>query len=351
MIERRTLARRSLLSATSILAAFIVIGCVAAPGSSARPASASPGSSESPNASPSDAPSPSMTLSPSMPPSDAPSAGPTGSGTPTAAICGVATWPTGANDLVLRMTVAGGFVAPGVDQTNLPVISVFGDGRVISPGVQMMIYPGPLLSSLQVQRLTPAGMRSLLDAAAAAGLLEPDVTYESNGIADAPTTFFTLVADGCTHHVNAYALSESVSTTGLDQKTIATRAKLLAFSNALGDLTSLVGKDNVADGGLFAATSYRIITRVETPTAGPSPSLASTIAWPLKTPLASFGDPISPGADDTRCGVAAGADAETLAPLFTRAHVETRWTSAGRSYVLRVRPLLPDESGCTTPPA
>ena len=68
-------------------------------------------------------------------------------------------------------------------------------------------------------------MRRLLDAAAAAGLLVPDVTYESHGIADAPTSFFVLTADGCTHRVNAYALTESDSSTGLDQATIDARAE------------------------------------------------------------------------------------------------------------------------------
>ena len=93
----------------------------------------------------------------------------------------------------------------GVDLTNVPVISVFGDGTVVTEGVHTMIYPGPLVPTLQTQVLTEAGMRRLLDAAAAAGLLVPDVTYESHGIADAPTSFFVLTADGCTHRVNAYA--------------------------------------------------------------------------------------------------------------------------------------------------
>src|SRR5262249_27519210 len=152
---------------------------------------------------------------------------------PSAAACGVASWATGAKDLVFRLTVAGGFVPVGVDLTNVPVISVYGDGTVITEGVHTMIYPGPLLPTLQAQALTEPGMRRLLAAAATAGLLMKDVTYESHGIADAPTSFFTLTADGCTHHINAYALSESDSTTGLDKATIDARKKLLDFRNSL----------------------------------------------------------------------------------------------------------------------
>ena len=33
--------------------------------------------------------------------------------------------------------------------------------------------------------------------------------------------------------------------------------------------------------------------------------------------------------------------------FFDKANGETRWSSGGKSYVLRVRPLLPDESSCT----
>jgi hypothetical protein len=252
------------------------------------------------------------------------------------------------------MTIAGGLVAPGVDQTNVPVVSVYGDGRVLSPGPQIMIHPGPLLPSLQVQVLSPAGMRTLLDAAAAAGLLEPDVTYDAHGIADAGTTFFTLIADGCTHHVNAYALMESVSTTDLDQKTIDARAKLLKFQNALTDLPTLVGSKDVADGGLFEPAAYRIVVREETVATGSSGSPGSsgsfvtTLTWPLGTPLASFGAPLN-GTADTRCGVADGADAATLKPLFDKANAETHWSSGSRTYYLQVRPLLPGESGCNEP--
>jgi hypothetical protein len=212
-----------------------------------------------------------------------------------------------------------------------------------------MIYPGPLLPSLQVQKLSDAGMRKLLDAAAAAGLLVPDVTYEQHNIADAPTSFFTLTADGCTHHVNADALMESDSTTGLDQKTIDARARLLAFRNALTDLPTLVGAANVSDGGLFQASAYRIVSREEPSPTGASGSPVTVVKWPLTTPLASFGAPLGAGITDTRCGTVDGADAITLRPAMEKANAETHWSSGGKSYYLRVRPLLPDESGCGEP--
>ena len=46
-----------------------------------------------------------------------------------------------------------------------------------------------------------------------------------------------------------------------------------------------------------------------------------------------------------RMGVVAGADAAKVGPLLAAATQLTAFTSAGESYTLFVRPLLPDELG------
>jgi hypothetical protein len=347
MTDRPSRLARPTLLVSSIALAGVLAGCVAAPGASTGPGATTPPTTAptaGPTAQPTEAPTPAPSAStvPSAAPSTAPST----------AACGVGTWATGARDLVLRLTVAGGFVPVGVDLTNVPVISVFGDGTVVTEGVHIMIYPGPLVPTLQAQVLTEPGMRKLLDAAAAAGLLVKDVTYDSHGIADAPTSFFTLAADGCTHHVNAYALSESNSTTGLDTATIEARRKLLDFANALVDLPTLVGAENIRDAGVYAPTAYRIASRIEAagPSAVASASTQPVVAWPLKTPLRTFGEPLSAGITDTRCGTVDGSDAAALSPLFAQANTETHWSSAGTQFYLMVRPLLADESGCGNDP-
>lgn len=328
MIERRTVGRRTRVGAASVLAAMLAAGCVAAPGATTAP---------SPSASPASTPTTQPSAGPSAP-ATAPASASAG--------CGVSTWARGPRDLVLRIWIAGGFVPPGVDLTNTPVISVYGDGSVVSQGAQIMIYPGPLLPSLQVQKMNQAGMRRLLDAAAKAGLLERDQRYDSYGIADAPTTFFTFTADGCTHRISAYALSEAASAQGLDQETVDARAALLAFRNALTDLPALAGSANVSDGGVFKASAYRVVVREDAATTGAGGSPVTTVKWPLRGSLATFGDPLSAGAADTRCGSVDGADAAALTSIFEKANAETRFESGGRTYVLRVRQLLPDESGC-----
>jgi len=73
-----------------------------------------------------------------------------------------------------------------------------------------------------------------------------------------------------------------------------------------------------------------------------------SIAWPLATPLSSFGAPVPTPLGDgpTACGVVQGEDLAKLLPDLQRATQITPWTSAGTTYTLSVRPLLPDESGC-----
>src|SRR4029453_7915808 len=114
--------------------------------------------------------------------------------------------PTGAADLVLRMDVGGGFVAPTYELRRIPTWSLFGDGRIITEGPQIEIYPGPALPSVQVQTVTEEGIQAILKAAEAAGLLGPNRTYGQDCVADAPTTTFTVYADGTKHVVSAYAL-------------------------------------------------------------------------------------------------------------------------------------------------
>src|SRR6266516_3577835 len=62
-------------------------------------------------------------------------------------------YPTGADQVVLRIESGGGFVAMEVNLTTLPMLSLFGDGLLITPGAQTEIYPGPALPTLAQERL------------------------------------------------------------------------------------------------------------------------------------------------------------------------------------------------------
>ena len=98
---------------------------------------------------------------------------------------------------------------PQYTLTTMPLFSLFGDGLVVTPGVQTEIYPGPALPALSQERSSDA-IQQLLQAALDAGF-NTDRSYGlgSVGISDASTTMFTLTVDGQTHTTKVYALDAS----------------------------------------------------------------------------------------------------------------------------------------------
>ncbi len=59
--------------------------------------------------------------------------------------------------MVLRIEQSGGFVAVQYNLTRMPMLTLYGDGLIVTPGPQIEIYPGPALPALAQQRLTPRG--------------------------------------------------------------------------------------------------------------------------------------------------------------------------------------------------
>ena len=249
--------------------------------------------------------------------------------------------PTGPNELVLRMDIGGGFVPVGYALAQIPQWSLFGDGRLITEGPQIEIYPGPALPSLQVQTLTEDGVQAILEAAREAGLIGPDRTYDYPCVADAPTTTFTLYAGEAKHVVSAYALGIGEGACqGADTEA---RATLAAFQAKLTDLASWLPAGSVGDQLPFEFDEMRVF--VQPYSASPEPGLEQNpVDWPLE-PLSAFGRP-DPRFSDFRCGVVSGADFANVLPDAQRANQLTPWRSDGERYGLIFRPLLPDEHTC-----
>lgn len=254
--------------------------------------------------------------------------------------------PTGANELVLRIETGGGLVPWDFQLGQVPELSIFGDGRVIVTGPQIAIYPGPALPNLVTFRLSEDGLQRLLENARAAGLLGPDAHYDYPGIADAPTTTFTVVADGKRHVVSAYALSMTGNDVQVDPAVRRARAALAEFEQKTSDLRSWLADRIVEPETVLRFESLRVYATAAAPDAsgGVEPNFAD---WPLSVSLAAFGGPAS-NPPDIRCGVVEGADLVTLLPAIQASNELTFWRSEGATYHLVLRPLLPDESGCPT---
>jgi hypothetical protein len=245
--------------------------------------------------------------------------------------------PASADALVLRIERIGGFVAPDQMLGRLPVVSVYADGRVITQGPQIMIYPGPALPNVLVQQLDPATVGGLAGKAVAAGV-RPGADLGQPNVADAPTTRITVAAPGGTRTLDAVALTEAQADD--PRLTVAqrdARAKLAAFVQEVSDLS--------AASGMPEAVPYQpaAVAALARPYAKPEnglPEQPEATVWP---------GPALPGAalnGTTGCVTASGDDAAAVLAAAKKANQITPWTSGGKQWSVTFRPLLPDETGC-----
>ena len=253
-------------------------------------------------------------------------------------------YDSGPDKLVLQVATGGGFVPANFRLTELPSISLYGDGTLIAQGPQIAIFPGPAMPNLQVTRVTAAGMQRILRAARAAGLLGPGRHYDYPGIADAPTTTFTVTTEGgVVHKTSAYALGMDMDDARVPEADRRGRQLLAAFQEDLSDVRGRLGQDVAGPDQQYVPRAVRIFVSAGNPADAAEATLVKVVEWPLG-PLGSFGAPRTDGV--LRCGVLDGQDLERVRPLLAASHQLTFWRSEGKTYRLDLRPLLPDESGC-----
>jgi hypothetical protein len=253
--------------------------------------------------------------------------------------------------LVLRIWTAGGFAAPDYVFGEPPGFTLTGDGRVIEPGVVPAIYPGPALRPLLERRLTEAGVRRLIAEALATGLFDRDRTYRgaARRVMDAPTTTFTLGANGRTVKISVYALGLlGASDPVFSSDEVAAQRALLLLTRRLTDLSWLPAADWAdSTSRPYDPSALRLLVRNadgEQPDASGIPS--TEVAWPGPGDPATFGEPWA--GSDARCGVVSGTDASAWLAVLRAANSLTRFVAVGHRYRVIARPLLPDEPrSCT----
>lgn len=251
-------------------------------------------------------------------------------------------YPTDADTLVFRVEAGGGFVPVEAVFTNMPVLSVYGDGRAISQGPIIAIYPGPALPNLQVAKISPAGMQRLLAAAREAGLLERGGDYGQPAVADGATTTFTVAAEGEIFETSIYHLSPDNTSDGvLTKDQLALRARAESFQSTVYDLQGWLGDDISAEQPYEWQALSILITPGDPNRDDPSGIEPRIVDWPLAD-LATLGE-VHPQTQGRRA-VITGADLETLRPLVEQADTLTLWKSGDSFYSLFLRPLLPDEA-------
>jgi hypothetical protein len=252
-------------------------------------------------------------------------------------------YPRGADELVFRISTAGGFIAPQQTLQQTPSFSLYGDGRAIIQGAQTEIYPGPALPSMIVVSITPAGVQALVADAVAAGLRN-DRSYSTMSVSDMPTTTFTLNVGGKTHITTVYGLGAGTGgQPGMSATERNARAALERLSTEVTDLRHALPAGSVGPDRPYAPDGLRVFVQPYDGQRDPMPH-EPEIAWPLPTPLASFGQETS--GPSVRCGAVTGSDLPGLLKLAASANQLTRWQSDGTDYSLTFRVLLPDEHGC-----
>jgi hypothetical protein len=259
--------------------------------------------------------------------------------------------------LILSVANSGGFVAPDFLLGALPSFALTGDGRVLVPGPQIEIFPGPILPNIQQRRLTEAGIQAVLGAVAETGLFKANLDLRGANamVADASDTVFTLNADGRGVTVSVYALGfldAANPPQGMSGNEVLAHRALSVLQQRLAGLEQWLPKDAWADTGWkpYEPDAIRLYVRnadAEPPDAGSGLPPQAPRPWPTAGDPAVFGA-VSSG--DLRCGVVAGADAATWLADLRKSNQLTRWTAGEHRYSIIPRPLLPyDEHSCPAP--
>jgi hypothetical protein len=250
--------------------------------------------------------------------------------------------PGAPDELVLQVSYTGGFVTPEMLAARLPVVSVYADGRVLTEGPVIAIYPAPAWPNVQVQEIDRAAVHSLVERARAAGVTETG-DLGMPPLADVPSTRFTLVTATETSVREVYALTEADGLgpdSGLAEEQLAARAELRGFLDELTDLPGTLGAAAVSAVAAYEPEAVAALARpwtadpeiVQPESRWPGPALPGEPAGPLP----GLGCVTATG-DEARAVVAAARAATSLTPWVT---------DDGARWAVTFRPLLPHESGC-----
>jgi hypothetical protein len=252
---------------------------------------------------------------------------------------------TSGDEVLVKISHEGGFVPIEWTYTNLPILSLYGDGTLVLPGPQIELYPGPALPAISRRQIEEAGIQAILEVAI--DTIE-DVPADlddlgSTGIADASTTVIRVSGGGVDRTIRAYALAELTERPdGMPEREYRARVALLELVTELTGLDAWLPDGSVGSERPYVASAARVYVG---PYRDVDDLAQEPIAWPLDDGLVGFGGP-GDGSEGFRCDVVRGADWAAVRDVASSANELTPWTDEGEEYSILFRPLLPDETGC-----
>ncbi len=246
--------------------------------------------------------------------------------------------PTGAQDVLVSIDVAGGYVPLEVNLRNTAEFLLLGDGTVIAAGVTDMRYPGPAINPLQTTTISEAQIQELLAGADAAGLLGGEVDYGYPAVTDLPDTSVDITVGGSTSSQSAYALGFDDGTTlGLSDSQIAAREALQNFIDTAQALVQADSEPYAPE----ALVAYRLSAQAAPPIEEPD-LVQEPRSWPIPTL-----PPPAPETELSSCVVIAGQEAAALLIALQEANELTPWLIGSEPPArMAFRPLLPGDPGC-----
>jgi hypothetical protein len=233
--------------------------------------------------------------------------------------------------------------------TGFPPFTLTGDGRVIVPGAQIAIFPGPALPSVNVRKLSEEGIQAILKEVARTGLFSKSVDFQAaqNFVADAGDTIFSLHAAGKDVTIKVYGLSTfdpPGNYPGVPADELAAYRTLSTLFQQLGNLDATLPASSWVDEGWqpYQPEALRLLVRNADADPPDETGIGNVLVdWPVDSDPATFGDPTSDGSQ--RCGVVSGQDTVDWYAALGNANQQTSFVKTDHRYLVTVRFQLPDE--------
>ena len=257
------------------------------------------------------------------------------------------------NEPILVVANSGGFVPVQFMATQLPVLVILGDGRVIMQGPQTLEFPGPALPALMERTLTEEGIQEVLSVIEDTGLFTADA--ELNGaqgvVADAANTVFTLNAGGEEITVSVYGLGavlpDMEPPPGMTSGEVEAHRILVSLNEGLTTLDTWLPATAWDSEGWqpYEPEAFRLYVRDVTGQPIEGGDLPEQVRdWPTDDDPAAFGEEEAFFGDGTRCGVVDGELAALWLEELNAANQMTLWTTDGKNrFSVMARPVLPHE--------
>jgi hypothetical protein len=261
--------------------------------------------------------------------------------------------PTGADEAILIVDSAGGFVPVEFMVSRLPQFVLLGDGRVILQGMQTLEFPGPALPALIERTLTEEGIQEVLRGVADTNLFTADAEFRGamNVVADAPDTVFILDAGGFDVTVTIYALGfltpDMGELPGVTPGELEAHRVLQQLNDALLGIDAIVDGDGWEEEGWqpYEPEAFRLYVTDVTGQPIEGGDLPEQVReWPTDDDPAAFGELQANFGNGTRCGVVDGELGALWLEELGAANQMTLWTDDGdRRFRVAARPILPHE--------